>query len=348
MTGRPDLGRDLRQLQEAATDPAALVVSLACLTYTDLDEPARWARAAGVLADHPGLVEQDVAVAAVAGDAGALSALIEADEGAATRDVGPFRWPPLLHLVYSRIPQQDAVASARLLLDAGADPDSGYLWEGLVPPFTALTGVFGEGEQGRARQPRHPEWRALAELLLERGADPNDRQALYNRMFNRDDSHLELLLDHGLGHPASEVWTRRLGSTGESLVQMMERQLRWAEQHGFTARLDLLAHHGFTPHVAPAQTAGERAAALPAVHRAATPDAVRQLAADGGDLDARHVGRTALHEAAFRGDDELVVALLEAGADPTARDETHGTTPEDWARWARQEATARLLQERRG
>jgi hypothetical protein len=62
-----------------------------------------------------------------------------------------------------------------------------------------LTGVFGEGELGPVRQPRHPHALALARLLLEAGADPNDGQALYNRMFEPDDDHLELLFEFGLG-----------------------------------------------------------------------------------------------------------------------------------------------------
>ena len=103
-------------------------------------------------------------------------------------------------------PQRDAVATARLLLDAGADPASGYLWQGLPTPFTALTGCFGEGEQGPGRQPRHPQWEPLARLLLDRGADPNDGQTLYNRMFGRDDSHLELLFEYGLGTGDGGVW----------------------------------------------------------------------------------------------------------------------------------------------
>jgi hypothetical protein len=74
-------------------------------------------------------------------------------------------------------------AGAGLLLDAGADPDAGYAWHGLTPPFTALTGCFGEGEQGPRRQPRHPRSIELARLLLDAGADPNDGQTLYNRMF---------------------------------------------------------------------------------------------------------------------------------------------------------------------
>ena len=34
---------------------------------------------------------------------------------------------------------------------------------------------------------------------IEAGADPNDAQTLYNRMFSRDDEHLRFLFAHGMG-----------------------------------------------------------------------------------------------------------------------------------------------------
>src|SRR3954469_9489271 len=47
------------------------------------------------------------------------------------RGGGPYDWPPLLYLAYSRIDPTvtaDAVLdTARALLDAGADPNAGYL-----------------------------------------------------------------------------------------------------------------------------------------------------------------------------------------------------------------------------
>ena len=325
-----DLSRDPAALDPApdasasidAGESASVTVALACLTYTDRDEPERWARAAQLLADDPGLVERDVFVAAVAGDVEALRSHVAADPGVATRLGGPFRWPPLLYLVYSRVPQVDAVGSARVLIDAGADPDSGYLWQGLPTAFTALTGVFGEGEMGPGRQPRHPQWRALAELLLDRGADPNDRQALYNRMFNRDDSHLELLLKYGLGRPAQEVWARRTGEPAETIEEMLTRQVEWAQGHGFKARLELLVSHGLAD--------------------AAVTDAAVTATAPG---KAASPGRTPLHEAAFMNDVELVRALLDSGADPEARDEVHRTRPYEWAVWARADDTAAVLRE---
>ncbi|WP_020145094.1 ankyrin repeat domain-containing protein [Terracoccus sp. 273MFTsu3.1] len=339
-----------------AAESASVTVALACLTYTERDEPERWSRAAQLLADDPDLVHRDVFVAAAAGDAEALRSHLAADRGAPTREGGPFRWPPLLHLVYSRVPQVDAVGSARVLLDAGADPDSGYLWQGLPTAFTALTGVFGEGEQGPGRQPRHPQWQPLAELLLERGADPNDRQTLYNRMFNRDDSHLELLLAHGLGRPSSEVWTRRTGEPAETIEEMITRQVDWARSHGFVDRLELLAAHGLVPDGAadltPDDVLGDDVPVtgpwpgdptVPDIHRAATPEAVRAAVAAGARVDSLRDGRTALHQAAFMDDVELVTALLEVGADPTVVDAMHGTTPYRWALWARGERAAAVL-----
>ena len=79
-------------------------------------------------------------------------------------------------------PGRSAVAVARLLLEHGADPNAGYLWEGLIPPFTALTGALGGG----GTIPKHPEELALARLLLEAGADANDGQALYNQGWGPD------------------------------------------------------------------------------------------------------------------------------------------------------------------
>ena len=114
---------------------------------------------------------------------------------------------------------------------------------GLPTPFTVLTGVFGEGEQGAGKQPRHPHSIPLAQLLLTDGADPNDGQALYNRMFRPDNSHLELLFEFGLGSGDGGPWRRRLGDAVESPAEMMARQVGWAIDHGFVDRLALLIRH---------------------------------------------------------------------------------------------------------
>jgi hypothetical protein len=142
------------------------------------------------------------------------------------------------------------------------------------------------------------------------------------------------------------VWARRTGEPAETVEEMVARQVHWARAHGFHERLALLAEHGLVPdHVVGAGGPAERAADEPAadIHLAASPEAVRAAVAAGADVDARRDGRTALHQAAFMDDVELVQALLGAGADPEVRDHSHGTRPLEWARWARAAAAEALL-----
>ena len=122
---------------------------------------------------------------------------------------GPHRWEPILYLTYSRVAGDGSVELARMLLDAGADPNAGFLWEGLPSPFTALTGALGRGE---GDPPPHAQALPLARLLLEAGADANDAQAIYNHSWTPGDDWLELLYEFGLGSGDGGVWRRRLGA----------------------------------------------------------------------------------------------------------------------------------------
>ena len=134
-----------------------------------------------MLLEHPHLAGWSIYTAAATGTVDAVRVVLDRDPEAAGREGGPFAWPPLLYLTYARLARSsssDPVAAARLLLAAGADPNAGYLWDGLPSPFTALTGVFGHGEHGA---PPHPSEIPLARLLLEAGAEANDSQTIYNR-----------------------------------------------------------------------------------------------------------------------------------------------------------------------
>ena len=153
-----------------------------------------------------------------------------------------------MYLAYARHEREttegETLASARALLDHGADPNVGYLWHGMPSPFTALTGTFGEGELGPVRQPRHEHSIALARALLAAGADPNDPQALYNRMFGDDDDHLVLLFEFGLGRGNGGPWRERLGDAIDPPAELVRGQLRWAVMHDQQARVRLLLEHG--------------------------------------------------------------------------------------------------------
>jgi len=233
--------------QVTASGPAEEFLRLACLSYSD-DDPARWAQARQILAANPRIVEGSGNVAAAVADAQALRRILAGDPAAASREGGPLQWTALCYLAYARhdpaMTEGAVLDCARLLLDAGADPNAGYLWHGLPTPFTVLTGVFGEGELGPLRQPRHPHSLALARLLLAAGADPNDGQALYNRMFQPGNDHLELLLEFGLGHGDGGPWKRLLGDALEAPAQMLRGQLSWAVTHGMTPRVRLLVERG--------------------------------------------------------------------------------------------------------
>ncbi len=396
------LSRDPTVDPDTPETPADRFCRLACLVYSEVDHPDRWTTARALLAEHPEIVTDSIAAAAAAADPEALAAHLAADPEAADRETGPHRWAPLLYLTYSRAVLDGSadryLRCAQLLLDAGADPNAGYLWQGLPSPFTALTGVFGEGEQGAGKQPRHPHSLQLARLLLTAGASPNDGQSLYNRMFRPDNDHLLLLFEFGLGRVGGGHWAELLDGFIETPEQMLARQLGWAIDHGFGERVELLIanvvdvstpladgqtpaehalHAGYReiivaltaagadlPDVTPdlrlvgALLAGDRVgvdalsdgltdlhiADPTLIHRARTPRSVASIAESGFDLDARIGGRTALHEAAFAGDVELITALLAGGADPDVVDDQFGTPPLVWAGYACQPAAVEMLE----
>jgi hypothetical protein len=214
---------------------------LACLSYTT---PYAADSARTQLQDEPSLADATAATLAACSRAEALAEFLARDPAAALRESGPHRWPPLLYLCYSRLDRGDPIATLRVLLAAGADPDSGFLWQGLPSPFTALTGVLGGGERD---EPPHRHAVVLATMLLDAGADPNDNQAFYNRQFRPDDTHLPPLLGHGAGRQHPSVWRDRLGDAYPSPAQMVGEHLRTAAERGFTARVATLLAHGVDP-----------------------------------------------------------------------------------------------------
>ncbi len=225
---------------------------LACLTQGAQDHPSRWARAWSMLDAHPDLSRMSIYTASAAGDVAAAAAILEASPELAKTPGGPHDWEPLLYVAFSRLDagpsEHAAVDAARLLLAHGADPNAGYLWAGFPCPYTVLTGVFGEGENGPARCPPHRNCYELAEILIEAGADPNDAQTLYNRMFSRDDEHLRFLFTRGLGKEGNRPWHRLLGEQSmgwvSSPADMLAYQLQWAARWNYPDRVRLLVENG--------------------------------------------------------------------------------------------------------
>ncbi len=207
------------------TAAADRFVDLACLTYRDDESRERRVEASALLAATPEIVDASVHAAAAAGDVDALRRHLDRD--ARCIDVrGTSRvWVPLLALCYSRVPQRESLACLDLLLARGADPNAYVTID--VCRFTALTGVMGEGEAGPLEQSPHPAARAMAERLLDAGADANDSQGIYNTHFLPSNAWLELLLGRGL-----------------SSADDLDFLLGQAAVQGFVERVRLLLAHG--------------------------------------------------------------------------------------------------------
>lgn len=215
-------------------------VTLACNDYSNKGpSPAdRIDEATQILRADASLGTASLEALAVVGDHEGLGRALDADGLAAqglmstlvNNQRGPNEWPLILYATYSRVDAGQTSSSALdtvgLLLDRGADANAGFLWQGLVPPFTALTGTFGNGER---HEPRHPDRLAIARLLLEAGADPNDGQTLYNNGIGGDEhddpSHLELLLEFGLGTDQGGPWYAQMAAELLSPAALLEHEL---------------------------------------------------------------------------------------------------------------------------
>jgi uncharacterized protein len=171
-----------------------------------------------ILERHPEIARDSIYTAVVCGDLPEVERILAERPGAALeknflaapdrsgagragdlfREIGPKGWEPLLYLCFARLPliatNDNALAIARALLDAGADPNV-YFMAG-DSRYTPLVGVIGEGEEDR---PPHPRRDALVRLLLDRGAEPYDMQVVYNTHFRGDVLWLlQVIHDHSI------------------------------------------------------------------------------------------------------------------------------------------------------
>lgn len=226
--------------------PAELIDELlrkACLSYGDDDFPSKWQRAGRIVARYPEVATSNLYTAVVTGEVEHVRRALARSPAAAKTKGGPQGWEPLLFLCYGRLATEAPERSleiARLLLDAGADPNAYFVFDGSQQyRFTALTGAMGEGELA---QPPHPRAFELAELLLQRGAHANDSQGLYDTCLQGDDTRwLELLARFGLGPNDTLNWQPKGGA------RMLDYLLVHAAGQGRPERLGWLLAHGADP-----------------------------------------------------------------------------------------------------
>jgi ankyrin repeat protein len=211
------------------------------------DDPARREYAARILAKHPEIAHDSIHVAAICGDASEVERLLKRDRSVASLKGGQRQWEPLLYVAYGRLPlaaaADNSVAIAELLLDHGANPNV-QMTDG-VNPFTAVTGCIGHGERTPAQVPPHPRAEQLVRLLIDRGANPFDTQALYNTSLWDDSTQwLELLYGYDERSGDTARWNEshqgQLGQLdyllGNTVGRNHVRRAAWLLAHGANPR----------------------------------------------------------------------------------------------------------------
>ena len=148
--------------------------------------------AARALRDEPERFRGDIWVACATGDVDVIRRAIAADATWVNTPGGPLAMPPLVAVTHSRLiaePDLETklVASASLLLEAGANVDSA--WINPAWPDGSQSALYG------AAGVTHNV--AMTKRLLDAGANPDDNESLYHSVESRDSACTQLLLRAG-------------------------------------------------------------------------------------------------------------------------------------------------------
>ncbi|MEO6218599.1 MAG: ankyrin repeat domain-containing protein [Sphingomonas sp.] len=156
-----------------------------------------------ILGRYPDIAKDSLFAAATCGDLAEVERRLARDPRGAKRTGGPGTWTALAYVTYGRLDPVNAVAIARRLLEAGADPNFQFD-DGWGNPFKILTGAVGLGEGAK---PSHPQVPDLVELLIAAGADPYDLQALYDvSIVGADTAWYDLFWRHCEARGVLDAW----------------------------------------------------------------------------------------------------------------------------------------------
>jgi ankyrin repeat protein len=262
-------------------------------------------RAARLLDYDPAIATYDIRTAAVLGEPAYIRSALTRDPSLAVLRDKRLGWPPLLFACNSRWhqiePRRSAgiVEVARLLLDAGASPDTTI---GRAPRPGHCSALYAAA--GLANHA------ALAQLLLDRGADPDTPAALYHSAFHRDHETLGLLLEQGARAEGPDALAAAISVNDPGAVRLLLRS-------GIDPREPL-----------PAGALGasyEGRPPIPSVYAAiefdCSLDLIQALLEGGAESTATPVGgRSPYREARRRGRAEVAAILVAHGAVDDAGD----------------------------
>jgi ankyrin repeat protein len=248
-----------------------------------------------ILARYPEVAASNIYAAAVLADAAVVSGFLARDKKSATAKGGPYDWDALTYLCFSRYLRIDKtrsdafVETARLLLDAGANANTGW-FEMIDHPNPRPT--WESAIYGAAGVAQHAE---LTRLLLERGADPNDEETPYHVPEGYDNTVMKVMLESGKLNDTSLTW-------------MLLRKTDWHDEKG----LFLVLEHGGDPNTV-TRFGGN------ALHHALRRDngliMIEMLLDHGADPAIRNPrdGRSATSMAARKGRGDVLALFKERG-----------------------------------
>jgi hypothetical protein len=176
-----------------------------------------------ILATEADAARGDIYAAAVVGDSDEVRRLLAGDSALATARGGPREWDALTYLCFSLYLRDrgsdEFVRAAEALLDAGADPGTGYFDPAHSPEPTFESALYGA-----AGVAHHA---GLTRLLLARGADPDaGGEVAYHAPEGFDSEAMQAVVLSG-----------RLSAAG--IATMLHRKLDWTDLEGVRW---LLAH----------------------------------------------------------------------------------------------------------
>jgi ankyrin repeat protein len=250
--------------------------------------------ARAILAADPSLGEQSIHAAAVVGNLPAVERFLTADPALTTTASGPHGWDPLTWCCFSRFFRDDLErrpafrAIAVRLLDAGADVHTGFFDPTHGPTPTRETVLYAAA--GIAFDA------PLTQLLLDRGADPNDDEVPYHAAESYDHAVLDVLL-------ASD--TLNAGS----LTTLLLRKADWHDAPG----VDKLLVHGVDPNES---GRWPWSPLYQAVRRDNDLRIIRAMLDHGGDVRREFDGRSIAAHAAMRGRGDVLRELRTRGSLP--------------------------------
>jgi ankyrin repeat protein len=296
----------LRALEDPAgtatlADPVSLFLEFASVEHHGWHGSGTLQQAELIRSRYPHVATASIYTTAVLADEPALRAFLARDPALATAPGGPHQWDALTYLCFSRYLRLDKsrwgsendafVTCARLLLDAGADPNTGWM-ETLDedPPRQFLESVL----YAAAGLARHP---GLTQLLLERGADPNDEETCYHAPETYDNTVVKILIDSGRCNERSLSW-------------IAARKADWHDEKGLLLALDGGANPNF-------MTQWSHTPFQHSIRRDNGLVMIRMFLDHGADPYSRNAdGRNAFQMAAYHGRGDILRELESRGFSP--------------------------------